>query len=63
MTQLPSVTINGLALSDLFFNSKLENWDNDCTKENLLKDAEAFVLDYGIDINPSLLVDDFLARL
>ena len=65
MNKLPSVTISGQVLSDLFFNSKLENWNNDTTTENLTIDAFEFCDELCLDIPmlPNLLVVDFLKRL
>jgi hypothetical protein len=63
MTKLPSVTINGLQLSDMFFNSELIHWSDDATKENLMLDAIEFAKEFGGQVSPNELVEDFLARL
>jgi len=63
MTKLPSVTINGLQLSDMFFNSELIHWSDDTTKENLMLDAIEFTKEFSGQMSPDELVEDFLARL
>lgn len=62
-TKLPSVTITPLQLSDMFFNSELTNWNDDCTKENLKLDAIDFASQFDNQVSPDALVEDFLARL
>jgi len=70
--KLPTVTISGLALSDLFFNSKLECYDEACASDDTQKiskalqdDAAEFIKDYGLEgqVTPEALVEDFMARV
>ena len=77
MTKLPSVTISGLHLSDLFFNSKLLNYNyaticcgtpdeySKLVSDGLFLDAIEFCNALGLDNTtlPDALVKDFLARL
>ena len=75
-SKLPSITISGLALSDLFFNSTLENYnavdrspDNvNCEaelKSALAADAVEFCEMIGVKgcELPHDLMNDFLARI
>ena len=60
---LPFVTISPLQLSDMFFNSELTNWNDDCTKENLKLDAVEFASQFNGQVSADDLVEDFLKRL
>ncbi len=74
-TKLPSITISGWVLSDLFFNSELSNYSqvrfidvpkeefDKQSKEALLQDAKDFAEIIGNSIKPEDLVEDFLARM
>ena len=73
--KLPSITISGLVLSDLFFNSPLEHYNavnrelpaEVEEREALLKDAIVFQETIGCEsgngLSPAMLVEDFLARV
>jgi len=70
--KLPSVQISGLALSDLFFNSKVENYAACMAGDGvgqvlaLTKDAQEFIDDLGIEdqnIDAAMLATDFFNRL
>lgn len=75
---LPSVTLTPLALSDLFFNSKLENYngcgqskdesnDEFTVRENaaVIADAKEFISEFSLEnqVTPELLAMDFFARV
>ncbi len=74
-TKLPSVSLSGLQLSDLFFNSALTNYGVACeknsrakddvidTKAALLEDAKEFAEMTGGQVDAAELIEDFLARV
>lgn len=72
MTQLPSIQLSGLQVSDLFFNSPTPElarvYKQDISTElerrtALHQDAIEFAELIGNQIAPAALVEDFLARV
>ncbi len=69
--KLPSITLSGLQVSDLFFNVDHYNFDVACDQEKskeeiraaLHLDAIEFCEMIGNQIAPAILVEDFYARL